>query len=122
MCRGGGLPLTNNNPYQQQNHTTSYVFVFHNNSTLPKYCNSALYSENKRYVLLKKKYFHARNTRRKKLSRIIISGQTIVIILTIQLKVSNYYKIKKVLFSSYIVHLNFVTCFCFATMRMFPRN
>ena len=51
---GGGLPLTNNNPYQQQNQTTPYVIVFHNNSTLPKYCNSALYSENKRYVLLKK--------------------------------------------------------------------
>ncbi len=55
MCRGGGLPLTNNNPFQQQNHTTPYVFVFHNNSTIPKYCNSALYSENKRSVLLKKK-------------------------------------------------------------------
>jgi hypothetical protein len=25
---GGGLPLTNNNPYQQQNLTTPYVFVF----------------------------------------------------------------------------------------------
>ncbi len=45
--------LTNNIPFQQQNHTTPYVFVFHNNSTLPKYCNSAMYSENKRYVLLK---------------------------------------------------------------------
>jgi hypothetical protein len=32
-----------------------YVFVFHYNSILPKYCNNALYSENKRYVLLKKK-------------------------------------------------------------------
>jgi hypothetical protein len=54
LCvRGGGLPLTNNNPFQQQIHTTPYVFVFRNNSILPKDCNSALYSENKRYVLLK---------------------------------------------------------------------
>jgi hypothetical protein len=54
MCRGGGgLPLNNNNPFEQQNHTTPYVIVFHNNSILPKYCNGALYSENKRYILLK---------------------------------------------------------------------
>ncbi len=32
-----------------------YVFVFHYNSILPNYCNNALYSENKRYVLLLKK-------------------------------------------------------------------
>jgi hypothetical protein len=38
MCwGGGGLPLTNNNPFQQQIHTTPYVFVYHNNSILPNF-------------------------------------------------------------------------------------
>ncbi len=55
MCQGGGgLTLNNNNLFEQQNHTTPYVIVFHNNSILSNYCNSALYSENKRYILLKK--------------------------------------------------------------------
>jgi hypothetical protein len=62
MCRGGGgFPLTNNNPYQQQNQTTPYVIVFHNNSTFSNYCNSALYSENKRYVLLKKNFYTSKH-------------------------------------------------------------
>jgi hypothetical protein len=43
-------------PCSTTNFTTPYAFVFHNNSIFPKYFNIALYSENKRYVLLKKAY------------------------------------------------------------------
>jgi hypothetical protein len=55
MCwGGGGLSFNQQLPFSTTNFTTPYAFVFHNNSIIPKYCNIALYSENKRYVLLKK--------------------------------------------------------------------
>ncbi len=54
MCWGGDFPLTSNYPFSTTNFTTPYAFVFHNNSIFPKYCNIALFSENKPYTLLKK--------------------------------------------------------------------
>jgi hypothetical protein len=52
-----------------------YVFVFHYNSILPKYCNNALYSENKRYVLLKKIFWCKMETLGLGLDRMDLHGE-----------------------------------------------
>jgi hypothetical protein len=56
MCGGGGFPLSSNKPFSTTNSHNALCFCIHNNSILLKYCNIALYSDNKRYVLVKKKF------------------------------------------------------------------